>query len=371
MSPGRPAELQRIVFWQPIVSPHQRDFLEALARSVSCEVILAAESGLPVDRASQGWPQARHERVRVVDVSSVEGFAETVAHRGADTIHLFSGFFSHAIVWRAFRQLTDSQARLAILSEAPEQGPWTGWLKRARGRFHIRRWGSRVDLVFAMGRVGRRFFESIGVPAQKIRDFGYYLDVHAAPWPTVGEPSDHIFRFVAVGQMIRRKGFDLLIAALARLEGMQWSCDLYGDGPLLGDLRRAAVRSPVHDRIRFHLPLPNDAIRREIAASDCCVLPSRHDGWGMAVNESLIAGTPVVCSDGCGAADLIDDPLAGEVVTAGMEGPLVKALQRALSGGKIRRERRRRVHAVAGRQAPEVGVRLFLDGLRDRASSSR
>jgi hypothetical protein len=68
---------------------------------------------------------------------------------------------------------------------------------------------------------------------------------------------------------------------------------------------------------------------------------------------------------------LIDDPLAGEVVTAGMEGPLAKALQRALSGGKIRMERRRHVHALAARQAPEVGVRLFLDGLRERASSSR
>jgi glycosyltransferase involved in cell wall biosynthesis len=91
----------------------------------------------------------------------------------------------------------------------------------------------------------------------------------------------------------------------------------------------------------------------------------------MAVNESLIAGTPVVCSDGCGAADLIDDPLAGEVVTAGMEGPLAKSLQRALSGGKITVERRRHVHAVAARHSPEFGVRLFLDGLTDRASSSR
>ena len=371
MSRGLPAGLRRIVFWQPIESPHQHDFLEALSAALQGEVILAVESALPACRVDQGWRHAPHERVRVVDISAVEGFAELAAHRGADSLHVFSGFFSHRIVWRAFRLLSTSSARFAILSEAPEQGPWAGWLKRARGRLLVRRWGSRVDFVLAMGDVGRRFFEAIGVPAEKIRDFGYYLDVHAEPWPPVGEPTDDIFRFIAVGQMIRRKGFDLLIAALARLEGMQWSCDLYGDGPLLGDLRSAAARSPVHDRIRFHAPLPNDAIRREIAASDCCILPSRHDGWGMTVNESLIAGTPVVCSNGCGAAVLVDDPLVGEVVAVGSERSLAEALQRSLSGGRIRGDRRRLVHAGAARHAPAVGVRLFLDGLADRASSSR
>ena len=371
MSRVVPAGLRRIVFWQPIVSPHQHDFLEALAAAVPCEVILAAESGLPAERVSQGWRHSPHERVSVVDVASAGGFNALVTHRGSDSLHVFSGFFSHAIVWRAFRLLAGSSARLAILSEAPEQGPWTGWLKRARGRVLVHRWGDRFDFVLAMGGVGRRFFESIGIPAEKIRDFGYYLAAPAEPWPAVGEPTDDLFRFIAVGQMIRRKGFDLLIAALARLEGMRWSCDLYGEGPLLGDLRSAAARSPVSHRIRFHAPLPNDAIRREMAASDCCILPSRHDGWGMTVNESLIAGTPVVCSDGCGAATMIDDPVAGRVVPAGRVRPLAEALQGTLLGGRIRGGKRRLVHAVVAKHAPAVGVRLFLDGLADRSSSSR
>ena len=362
MSRDVPAGLRRIVFWQPIESPHQHDFLEALSAAVPCEVILAAESGLPAERVSQGWRHSPHEQVRVVDVATAGGFNALVAHRGADSLHVFSGFFSHAIVWRAFRLLAGSSARLAILSEAPEQGPWTGWLKRARGRVLVHRWGDHFDFVLAMGAVGRRFFESVGVPAEKIRDFGYYLAAPAEPWPAVGEPTDDVFRFIAVGQMIRRKGFDLLIAALARLEGMQWSCNLYGEGPLLGDLRIAAARSPVSNRIRFHAPLPNDAIRREIASSDCCILPSRHDGWGMTVNESLIAGTPVVCSDGCGAATMIDDPVAGRVVPAGRVRPLAEALHDALLAGKIDRVRRQGVHAVAESFSPAAGVRLFLDG---------
>ena len=363
MSRDVPAGLRRIVFWQPIVSPHQYDFLEALSAAVSGEVILAAESGLPAERVLQGWQQSPHEKVRVVDVSTAEGFKTLVAHRGADSLHVFSGFFSHAIVWRAFRLLSTSSARFAILSEAPEQGPWAGWLKRVRGRLLVRRWGSRVDFVLAMGDVGRRFFEAVGFPQEKIGVFGYYLAVPAEPWPAVNRSVDGVFRFVAAGQLIRRKGFDLLLAALAGLEGMPWRCDLYGNGPLRNELRRAAERFQIADRIGFHAPLPNEAIRRAIAGSDCCVVPSRHDGWGMVVNEALIAGTPVVCSDGCGAAAMIDDSDGGVKVPAGRVRPLAEALQRSLSAGKIEDGGRRRVHAVAERFSPTAGVRLFLNRL--------
>ena len=316
MNRGGLEGLQRIVFWQPIESPHQHDFLEALAAAVPGEVILAVESALPACRVDQGWRHAPHKRVRVVDVSSAEGFGTLVAHRGTDSLHVFSGFFSHRIVWRAFRQLTPSAARLAILSEAPEQGPWTGGLKRARGRW-------------------------------------------------LGD-----FRFIAVGQMIRRKGLEVLMAALADLDGLPWRCDFYGSGPLEYELRRAAGGLP-QARVGFHPPMANGAVRRAIAASDCCVVPSRHDGWGMVVNEALIAGTPVVCSDGCGAADMIDDPVAGMVVPAGRVRPLAEALHRCLSAGKIEWERRCRVHAVAKRHDPAAGVRAFLDRLAVRGPSDR
>jgi glycosyltransferase involved in cell wall biosynthesis len=361
--------LRRIVFWQPIVSPHQRDFLEALAAEVPCDVILAAESGLPVERVSQGWRHVAHERVTVVDVSAVGGFAALVAHRGGDTLHVFSGFFSHAIVWRAFRSLATSSARLAILSEAPEQGLSTGWLKRARGRWLVRRWGARFDFVLAMGHVGRRFFEAVGFPPEKIGVFGYFLAVPTDPWPAVDGGVDGIFRFIAAGQLIRRKGYDLLLSALAELDGMPWRCDLYGDGPRGDDLRGLARRCRIADRIGFHAPLPNEAIRRAIAGSDCCVVPSRHDGWGMAVNEALIAGTPVVCSDGCGAAVMLTDPVGGIVVPAGRVRPLAEALQRSLSAGKIERPGRRRVHAVAERFTPAAGVRIMLDRLESLGPS--
>ena len=52
-----------------------------------------------------------------------------------------------------------------------------------------------------------------------------------------------------------------------------------------------------------------------MAAADVLVLPSRFDGWGAVVNEALMVGTPVICSDRCGASDVIENGRNGYVDT--------------------------------------------------------
>lgn len=355
MSAADGAGIRRLVFWQPIVSPHQRDFLEILQARHAGEVILAAERPLPEERLAQGWPQVVHERVPVVDVSGAAGFERLVAHDRADTLHLFSGFFSHPTVWRAFRRLVPSAARLGIVSEAPQLGPLAGPLKIMRGRLLVRRYGDRFALVLPMGAVGRRFFAAVGFPPARLATFGYHVavpDLAATPEPAPGP-----VRIVAAGQLIRRKGFDLLLDALTRLPAGGWECDLFGAGPLGRGLERRAARQAA---TRFRGTVPHAALVGELAGADLAVVPSRHDGWGMLVNEALGAGTPVVCTDACGAADLIDDPVAGAVVPAGDVAALAEVLRRAVEGGKIDGARRARVHAVARRHGPEGAVERFL-----------
>ena len=353
--------LRRIVFWQPIVSPHQRDFLEAVAIGFPGEVVLAAERDLPAERIAQGWMPVPHERVRVVDVSCPAAFESLAAHRGRDSLHVFSGFFSHRIVWRAFRRLADSSARLAMLSEAPELGPWSGGVKRLRGRWLARRWGKRMEFVLGMGNLGQNFFRDVGFPVGTIHAVGYHIPVPSEPWPRGEMDSTGPVRFIAAGQFIHRKGFDLLLAALGGTSPAGWRCDIYGSGPRKGALERQARRCGLGDRVAFHPPLPNALLRQKIASSDWCIAPSRHDGWGIVVNEALIAGTPVICSTGCGAAMLIQTSDAGFVFPAGNVPVLAGMLHGCVAGGKIDARRRQRTHAQAVRTAPETASQAFLE----------
>jgi glycosyltransferase involved in cell wall biosynthesis len=62
------------------------------------------------------------------------------------------------------------------------------------------------------------------------------------------------------------------------------------------------------------------------AEADALLLPSRFDGWGLVVHEGLASGMPVVVSDACGAADLIESSGCGKVIPAGDEIALAEAI---------------------------------------------
>jgi glycosyltransferase involved in cell wall biosynthesis len=59
--------------------------------------------------------------------------------------------------------------------------------------------------------------------------------------------------------------------------------------------------------------MASDDIPRRLARADLLVLPSRWDGWGVVVNEALAVGVPVIVSDQCGVADLIQPGINGFV----------------------------------------------------------
>jgi glycosyltransferase involved in cell wall biosynthesis len=324
-----PLPVSRIIFWQPFASPHQAAFLEAVAEQFPGEVILGVEQDLPAERVAQGWRKPVHMRVKVVDVSIPSNHAALASRRSSDSLHVFTGFFSHPLVWAGFHKLKSSQARLAIYSEAPEQ-PWhTGWLKRLRGKWLAARYAKRFAFVLAIGGIGCEFFERIGFPQEKIIPFGYYLAVPPLAAET-NRPNDGIVRFISAGQLIHRKGIDLLIKACKGLPRAGWHLDIYGDGPDRHSLELLVARLGLVDAITFQGVVENAASQKAIAAADCAILPSRFDGWGTLVNEALAVGTPVICTRQCGAAALVSEPKLGEIAEPNRVAAISSAMNNVL-----------------------------------------
>jgi glycosyltransferase involved in cell wall biosynthesis len=340
-----------IIFWQPIASPHQEAFLEAVAERCAAaygvEVILGVERELPPERSAQGWREASHRHLQVVDISVPANHAALAAHDTAASLHVFSGFFSHPLVWAGFRRLATTPARLAIFSEAPEQ-PWqTGWFKRLRGRVLAARWARRFAFVLAVGGVGCEFFSRIGFPKEKIVPFGYFLDVPPLAAAASSRPADGVVRLVSAGQFIHRKGIDLLLRACGELPATGWRLDCYGDGPERPRLKQMVRSLGLADRVAFHGVVSNDDVRAALTRADCAVLPSRFDGWGMLVNESLAAGTPVICTAACGVAVLVSSARLGSVVQPDSVAALRAALEHAIARGPVHSQDRAGINADA------------------------
>jgi glycosyltransferase involved in cell wall biosynthesis len=103
---------------------------------------------------------------------------------------------------------------------------------------------------------------------------------------------------LAVGSIVPRKGYDVLVAALADLAELDWRLVIAGDGGRSAETFHQLVaeiaRRGLADRIAFRGAISTDELSTLYATSDLFVLPSRFEGYGMAYTEAIAHGLPVV-----------------------------------------------------------------------------
>ncbi len=120
---------------------------------------------------------------------------------------------------------------------------------------------------------------------------------------------------IAIGRLHPQKGFDLLLRAFDRLQDKypDWQLTILGEGPMRAELE--ALRSQLQLTDRVHFPGLVTNVREYLAQADLFVMPSRFEGFPMALCEAMACGLPVL------AADCLSGPR--DIVTDGVDGVLV------------------------------------------------
>ena len=110
--------------------------------------------------------------------------------------------------------------------------------------------------------------------------------------------SDPAVALLTVGAVVPRKGYDLLVAALAKLAQLPWRLAIAGDGgrspETFRQLKADIARHGLAERIALHGVISAEQLASLYAASDLFVLPSRFEGYGMAYAEAIAHGLPVI-----------------------------------------------------------------------------
>jgi glycosyltransferase involved in cell wall biosynthesis len=130
--------------------------------------------------------------------------------------------------------------------------------------------------------------------------------------------------------MIHRKGVDLLIRAFDELvrAGHDIELLLVGREAELPQFL-AEVSAGTRERILYEGFQPPGALPGFFSRADVFVIPSRHDGWGVVVNQALAAGLPIITSEAVGAGlDLVEHEVNGLRVTAGSLIDLQRAMEK-------------------------------------------
>ncbi len=147
---------------------------------------------------------------------------------------------------------------------------------------------------------------------------------------------------LAVGRLVPKKGFDVLIRAIARLHqaGRPVALEVIGDGPQRDALLRLARELSVDGSVYFMGYMAHAEVVRHLKGVAMLVAPSvvgpdgDQDGLPNVILEAMAARVPVVASDLSGIPEAVEDGRTGFLVPPGDEEALSQAIVRVLDDGR-------------------------------------
>lgn len=195
--------------------------------------------------------------------------------------------------------------------------------------------------------VGREHQQNViavtGLPSDAMRliDMGVWLNPDPQPQAALRHAlnlPDTERIIVFIGNLIPRKGVDLLLAAAAQLDAAcePWRLIVGGQGPERERLEAEAERLGLHGRVQFIGAVPHDEVYHWYTAADVCVVPSRREPFGIVPLEAMSCGTAVVAADTGGLAENIRSGKNGLLFPVDDAAALADCLQTILTDDGLR-----------------------------------
>ncbi|MCT2399626.1 glycosyltransferase family 4 protein [Novosphingobium mangrovi (ex Huang et al. 2023)] len=272
----------------------------------------------------------------------VDAGLDPVIREGSDKDHLAAARWLKREVraWGATHVWTSlSRATILGLLVGPALGlPVIAWQHNAFlkpwNRRLMRLLQSRAALWVADSRsVADLTVERLGVAPDRLVTWPIYFADPAMPEARPWSPGEHL-RLGSLGRLHPAKGYDVLIAALARLRAsgfeppVPFEIAVAGDGTQGDRLKALAAEAGV---TQFRLAGYTDSPRTFLAGLHLYLQPSRAEGFCIAAHEALTAGLPVIGSRVGEMPHSITVGKTGWLVEPGEVDSLVHALREALS----------------------------------------
>ncbi len=321
------------------------------------DVTVVAAEFMEANRLALGWKVPDLGRVRVLVNPSPVETKRLIETSPKDAIHIMAGARWKPLGNMAVRECLSSRSRIGILSEAPDPRGWLGCGRRVKYTVERYTRGLHYDFVLAMGQLGVRWFRRCGYPDRTVFPFAYVTD--PACFSNTNDSTDGPVLLFA-GRFLALKGLDLLLRAFAAVPSKDARLHLLGDGPEKQRLEHLARDLGIQNRVAWLAMRDTAGVQLEMEKADVTLLPSRKDGWGAVVNESLMAGTPVICSTACGGAELIRQPWLGTVFRAGSVDELAKALKHWMELGPRTPAERERIRSWTTRISGQAVATYFV-----------
>src|SRR5262249_6215175 len=151
-------------------------------------------------------------------------------------------------------------------------------------------------------------------------------------------------RIVSIGRLVGFKGFEYLIEACAGLarRGLNFTCEIIGDGPLRNDLEARIRKLSLSNRVRLVGSLSQGTVLEKLGSADIFALASVTDAQGASdvfptvIIEAMAAARPVVSTRLAGIPESVVHGETGLLVPPEDTKALAEALSRLIQDHKLR-----------------------------------
>ena len=354
----------RVLCYSIVPSPYQRDLFLALSQHPSIQLTVcyleAASPDSPwPDRPLQpyesilpgfwiAWGQSRfHFNWYPIDFQQYDAI-------------ILNGY-QHSIAQILARTVPKHIPLIFWGEQLQEQfGGLKGWLQKLSSRML-----QRCDAIVAIGSKAQADYQR-RFPDKPVFNIPYYCDLTPFQQNIPDRPRNPV-TILFCGQMIYRKGVDLLLKAFEELilSGYQARLLLVGREAELPQMLEA-IDPKVLPSIEYAGFQPPECLPDFFDQGDIFVLPSRYDGWGVVVNQALGAGLPLICSTAVGSAyDLLDPEVNGYLIPlADHKNLLFKTLELYLNNPYRIKEASQKSHFRSEAWTPQIGAKNWVSTIQ-------
>jgi len=212
---------------------------------------------------------------------------------------------------------------------------------------------AELDWLVTCTRLGFEHLKALAPDPRRLDLVYHGLDAARFPPPPAPRARDGAPVVLSVGRAVEKKGYDVLLDALALLpRGRAWRFVHVGGGALAERLKREAARLGIAERTEWRGAQPQEKVLEAYRAADLFVLASKidrqgdRDGLPNVLMEAASQGLACVATTAGAIGELIEDGRTGVLVPPGDAETLAQAIDALLQHP----ERRRDLGAAARRR---------------------
>lgn len=225
--------------------------------------------------------------------------------RSEGCTHILIMGWQYKLYWQSFIYCRIHKIPIAVRGDS-HLGTQRSFFKRALKRIFYPLFLNQFTRIFYVGSGNREYLLHYGVSKNKLLFSPHSVDQDYWGYEK-GNPINGVFTFIWVAKFIPLKRPKDVLEAFIKVSSdlnMRTRLLMIGDGELFEE----CSKNYRHDGINFLGFRNQSELRKHYAESDCLILSSDSETWGLVVNEAFAYEIPAIVSDACGCVpDMINE----------------------------------------------------------------